>query len=121
MKLYHATGTDYQQGNDLLSLLARVEQGWLTEGEALTIAGRWGLDEDTAAAYLVAGDGAMVSLTADLAEARYIREEWNGGQGVILEIDGDALAEEGLLRTNSEGYPAVASTLPGWAILGTTD
>lgn len=112
MKLYHATSRPYD-GEALRSLLRQVEAGELSEAAAVAVAGRW----DAGDAYLVQ-DGAMVSLTADLEEAKAIRQDWNGGQGVILAVDGDALLEDGLLRKNAEGYPAVLGRIEAVYIIG---
>jgi hypothetical protein len=114
MTLYHATNRNYRQGDDLLSLLAQVERGLISDAEAQEIASRWTEANDD---YLFQ-DGAMISLTANREEAEYVRDEFNRGEGLILEIDGDALAEDGLLRKNSEGFPAVNTEILAAYILG---
>jgi hypothetical protein len=114
MTLYHATNRNYRQGEDLLSLLAQVERGLLSDEEAQGIANRWTEANEN---YLFE-DGAMISLTANREEAEYVRDEFNGGEGVVLVIDGDALTEDGLLRKNSEGFPAVNNEILAAYILG---
>lgn len=103
MKLYHAAGSGYQQGQDLVSLASQVENGWISDAELTEVLARW---PDIGDDYLWA-DGALVSFTADLDEARAIRDEANGGKGVILCVDAEELKADGLLLKNAEGYPAV--------------
>lgn len=104
MKLYHATTKDYRPGDDLFSLARLLEQGVYSDGEVQEIISRWTDVDDS---YLFS-DGTLISFTPDLQEAHDILKEFNGGQGVILCVDSEELEAEGLLTTNSEGYPAAA-------------
>lgn len=113
MKLYHAAHPDYQEGEDLLSLLRQMDAGRITQDEALAIISRWDADET----YLFA-DGSLISFAPTLAEAEEIRSIWNSGEGMILSVDTEELASKGLrVRKNAENYPAVSGgSVPGYLL-----
>ena len=109
---FHATGTHYPDGDDLLSmdeLSARDILVWDEDAECLVWAEdgapvwKWDADEGT--------DSDAVSLTESLSEAEEILAGELGGAGRILvvELDDDADVRMG---TNREGYPIVYRRIP---------
>lgn len=86
-RLYHAVGNGWENGQPVYSLVD------LHDGDLDAIAAAWKWDGDPI-------DIDMVSLTANLDEARSIADDF--GLTRILVIDAEALWISG---ANSEGYP----------------
>ncbi len=105
--LYHVAPDGVGAGEELLSLLAQVRRGWLTadEAERQSLA-RWP-DYD---GYLASGEADLVHLYETLTEAREHASEYGGH---VLAVDVTDL----VVRTDSEGFPAVYDVPAGLTIL----